>query len=221
MALSEIDLEPGSGSPPGEFAEFLAEAEKRIDHLFETEQNKKIPRYIPSNPVALYHVLDYVTREDLPLGRVFCEWGSGFGVGACMAAMLGYEAFGIEIERTLTEASEELASDCGIDNVSILNTSYLPDGFESYAAVGGEELVLPGSFSDHGEGFDAVPVYDGMPYSTDEIDLFFVYPWPGEQEFMQQLFEAVAGEGAILLTNLEDGEISAHQKVAGEGEADT
>ena len=81
--------------------------------------------------------------------------------------------------------------------------------------------MLPGSFSDHGEGFDAVPVYDGMPYSTDEIDLFFVYPWPGEQEFMQQLFEAVAGEGAILLTNLEDGEISAHQKVAGEGEADT
>ena len=76
--------------------------------------------------------------------------------------------------------------------------------------------MLPESFSDHGEGFDQVPIYEGMPYTTDEIDLFFVYPWPGEQEFMQQLFDAVATEGAILLTNLEDGEISAHQKVAGD-----
>ena len=218
MPLSELHLEPGQGAPPAEFADFLTEAEKRIDHLFETEQNKKIPRFIPCNPVALYHVLEYVTRTDLPLGRVFCEWGSGFGVGACMAAMLGYEAYGIEIEASLADASDRLIADCGIENVTILNTSYLPEGFESYAAVGGEELVLPENFSDHGEGFDQVPIYEGMPYTTDEIDLFFVYPWPGEQEFMQQLFDAVATEGAILLTNLEDGEISAHQKVAGEGE---
>ena len=44
------------------------------------------------------------------------------------------------------------------------------------ARWGGEELVLPESFSDHGEGFDQVPIYEGMPYTTDEIDLFFVYP---------------------------------------------
>ena len=214
MSLSEIRLDPGSGDPPSEIADFLAEAENRIDHLFETEQNKKIPRYIPSNPVALYHVLEFVTSHDLPLGRVFCEWGSGFGVGACMAAMLGYESYGIEIEASLADASDSLIADRGIANVTILNTSYIPEGFESYAAVGGEELVLPESFSDHGEGFDQVPSYEGLPCTTDEIDLFFVYPWPGEQEFMQQLFDAVATEGAILLTNLEDGEISAHQKVA-------
>ena len=216
MPLRELEITPSSGTPPQEFAEFLAEAEKRIDHLFDTEQNKKIPRFIPCNPVALYHVLEYVTREDLPLGRVFCEWGSGFGVGAGMAAMLGYESYGIEIEESLADASEDLMTTCGIDNVTILNTSYLPEGFESYAAVGGEELVLPENFSDRGEGFEQVPIYEGMPYGTDEIDLFFVYPWPGEQEFMQQLFEAVATEGAILLTNLEDGEISVHQKVAGD-----
>ena len=220
MPLRELHLDPDKGDPPPEFTEFLAEAEKRIDHLFDTEQNKKVPRYIPSNPVALYRTLEFVTRESLPLGRVFCEWGSGFGVGACMAAMLGYEAYGIEIEQSLADASKALIDECGIDDVTILNTSYLPDGFESYAAVGGEELVLPESFSDRGEGFDGIPIYDGMPHATDEIDLFFVYPWPGEQEFMQQLFDAVAGEGAILLTNLEDGEISAHQKVAGDEDAD-
>jgi hypothetical protein len=204
-------------APPEAITSFLAEAEKRIDHLFETEQNKKIPRFIPSDPLAIYRAIDFVTRKDLPLGRVFCEWGSGFGVATGLAAMLGYEAYGIEIEASLAAASESLAQHQGIE-FTILNTSYIPEGFESYAALGGEELVLPENFSDHGDGFDQVPIYEGMPYSTDEIDLFFVYPWPGEQEFMQQLFEAVATEGAILLTYLEDGEVSVHQKIAGDEE---
>ena len=215
MPLSQIPLAPGEGAPPDRIAAFLKEAEKRIDHLFETEQNKRIPRFIPSDPLAIFRAVDFVTREDLPLGRVFCEWGSGFGVATGIAAMLGYEAYGIEIEPTLAAASQSIAEHQGIQ-LSILNTSYIPDGFESYAAVGGEELVLPENFSDHGDGFDQVPIYEGMPYGTDESDLFFVYPWPGEQEFMQQLFEAVASEGAILLTYLEDGEVSIHQKVAGD-----
>ncbi|MGI9244307.1 MAG: hypothetical protein ACR2RV_26145 [Verrucomicrobiales bacterium] len=219
MPLSQIPLAPGKSSPPEQVSTFLTAAEKRIDHLFETEQNKRIPRFIPSDPLAIFRAIDFVTGADLPLGRVFCEWGSGFGVATGIAALLGYEAYGIEIEPSLVDASESLADEQGLE-FTILNTSYIPEGFESYAAVGGEELVLPESFSDHGDGFDQIPVYDGMPYSTDEIDLFFVYPWPGEQEFMQQLFEAVATEGAILLTYLEDGEVSVHQKVAGEGEFD-
>jgi hypothetical protein len=219
MPLSQIPLAPGKGEAPAEITAFLTEAEKRIDHLFDTEQNKRVPRFIPSDPLALYRALHHVTLNDLPLGRVFCEWGSGFGIATCIASMLGYEAFGIEIESSLASASEELAAENGID-ITILNTSYIPEGFESYAAVGGEELVLPENFSDRGEGFDQVPIYEGMPYTTDEIDLFFVYPWPGEQEFMQQLFEAVATEGAILITYLEDGEVSILQKVAGDEDPD-
>lgn len=218
MALQELSIDLGKADPPEQVTNFLAEADRRIDHLFETEANRKVPRFIPSDPVAIYRALDFVTRNDLPLGRVFCEWGSGFGVGTCMAALLGYEAHGIEIEPDLADTSRQLASDLGID-INICCTSYVPEGFESYAAVGGEELVLPEHFSDHGDGFGDVPVYEGMDLSTDEIDLFFVYPWPGEQEFMQQLFDAIATEGAILLTYLEDGEVSAHQKVAADGEA--
>ena len=217
MPLSQIPLAPGESSPPEQISTFLTAAEARIDHLFETEQNKRIPRFIPSDPLAIFRAIEFVTGENLPLGRVFCEWGSGFGVATGIATLLGYEAYGIEIEPSLVAASESLADEQGLE-FTILNTSYIPEGFESYAAVGGEELVLPENFSDHGDGFDQIPVYEGMPYSTDEIDLFFVYPWPGEQEFMQQLFEAVATEGAILLTYLEDGEVSVHQKVAGEDE---
>ena len=53
-----------------------------------------------------------------------------------------------------------------------------------------------------------------------DIDVFFVYPWPMEQEFMLQLFEAVAVEGAILLSYHKDGEVVANRKVSGDDEVE-
>ena len=52
----------------------------------------------------------------------------------------------------------------------------------------------------------------------DEIDLFYVYPWPGEQELMHALFETVAAEGAILVAYYGDKDIAAYRKVSGEDE---
>ncbi len=213
MALEEIELGPAAAAAlPDEVSSYLAEANRRIDHLFETERNKRTPKFIPSDPGLLFAALQFVTSEDMPLGRVYCEWGSGLGVGTCIAALLGYDAFGIEIEPDLVRMSRELAEDCRIP-VEIIEGSYIPEGFESYGGVGGEGLVRPGEFIGGGDpGF--APHYDGMPCATDEIDVFFVYPWPGEQEFMQELFEAVAADGAILLAYYGDGEICGYRKAA-------
>jgi hypothetical protein len=212
MAIEEIQYNPGKRELPKAVAEFLEEADRRIDVLFETERNKRMPKYIPGDATMLYHALAWIAEEDMPLGRVYCEWGSGFGIGACLAAMLGYEAFGIEIEPYLVDVSQTLAADCNI-SVEILEGSYIPDGFESYGGVGGEGLVLPEQFMDGGGEGALAPCYDGMPYATDEIDVFFVYPWPGEQEFMQELFDALAAEGAILLAYYGDGEMCVYRKV--------
>ena len=38
-----------------------------------------------------------------------------------------------------------------------------------------------------------------MHLQIDEINLFFVYPWPGEQEMMLKLFDVFAGEGSLLI----------------------
>lgn len=212
MAIEEIELDLSDRIIPKNVATFLKEANRRIDVLFDTERNKPMPKYIPGDADLLYAALSFLTKEDIPLGRVYCEWGSGFGLGACMAAMLGYEAYGIEIEPYLVEMSKDLAEDMGID-VEILEGSYIPEGFDSYGGVGGEELVKPGEmFGGVEDGY--VPFYEGMPYGTDEIDLFFVYPWPTEQEFMQEMFDAVAADGAILLAYYGDGEMCAYRKTA-------
>jgi hypothetical protein len=52
-----------------------------------------------------------------------------------------------------------------------------------------------------------------MDLGIDEIDLFFAYPWPGEQEMMLKLFDALAGEGAIFIAYFGDQDIHLYRKL--------
>ena len=56
------------------------------------------------------------------------------------------------------------------------------------------------------------PRYDDMDIGLDEIDVFFVYPWPGEQEMMLKLFDSVASEDAILIAYYGDQEICLYRR---------
>lgn len=221
MALEEIDLMlPAPPEPlPESIARLVSESDRRIDEFFHAERNRKLPRYLPGDSEMLYAALKSITDRDLPLGRVYCEWGSGFGIGTCLATLLGYEAWGVEIEPQLVEISEQLADDLGIE-ARFLNTSYLPEGYSSYEGVGGEVLVREEGLSFPGQPgeVDVEPFYEGMDRELAEVDVFHVYPWPYQQEFMHQLFEALAVEGAILITYLGSGEMTAYLKVGGEEE---
>ncbi|MFT5466722.1 MAG: hypothetical protein ACI8UO_001822 [Verrucomicrobiales bacterium] len=212
VALEEIDLSGMEKTLPEAATKVIDEANSRIDDFFETERNRKYPRYLPSDPGPFFLALDFLTREDIPLGKVFCEWGSGFGVHACLAALLEYESYGLEIETELVELASTLAEDLGL-KAEFLKTSYVPEGFESYTGLGGEELVLPDEFTTSNRGDDFEPSYEGMPHLASEIDVIFVYPHPNDQEFMHQLFDAIACEGAILVAYYAHGDIHAFRKV--------
>jgi len=143
------------------------------------------------------------------MGQSFIEWGSGFGVATGMAALLGYEATGIEIQEDLIAKAEALLNDQGIE-AEFICTSYVPEGYVLYDAVGGDDIVPDDSY--HFEPGDG-PRYEDMDLTIEEIDLFFVYPWPGEQEMMLKLFDAVAGEGAILIAYFGDKDICIYRKL--------
>ncbi len=213
MAIEELAINFENKPLPEKAAAYLAEANLRIDRLFQTERNKRMPRFIPSDAIAIYNALDFITGEDFPLGRVYCEWGSGYGIGSCFAAMLGYEAYGIEIEAELAKASQELADDFGID-IRIIHDDYMPEGFECYSGMGGTELVKPEHYTFGRDDIDDVARYEGMDRGLDEVDLFFIYPWPSEQEFVQEFFHAVAADGAILLAYYGENDLSAYRKTA-------
>lgn len=211
MAIQEFYLDLSPVELPKAASSLIEEADRRIDEFFETERNKRYPRFIPSDSKLHYTALDYITRNNLAMGPVYCEWGSGFGVGTCLASLLGYEAYGVEIESELVEISLKLSADLDIP-IEIICGDYIPDGFDSYEGIGGEVLLEPDGFAGSETG-EVIACYEDMDIPLDEVDLFYVYPWPGQQEFMIKMFDALAGEGAILLINLENGEIGGYRRV--------
>jgi hypothetical protein len=212
MAIEVLDLDFPTTELPLEVSRLIQESEWRLNQFYTNQSHCRFPRFLPSDPALVFAAMEYVTRHDIAPGRVFCEWGSGFGTGTCLAALLGYEAYGIEIQPELAEVSREMA--CKLDiAVEILCTSYIPEGYESYSGVGGEDLVQSELFCYAGATIDHKPRYEGMDIDLASIDLFFVYPWPDEQELMTKLFDAVAVDGAILIAYYSPREICVYQKV--------
>ena len=198
---------------PSDVATMLAEADRRCDDFFEAGLGRRYPRYLPSNPAIVHAAMVCLKETGYIRGNLFCEWGCGFGVATCMASLIGYEAYGIEIEPGLADLANQLADDHNIP-VEILCTSYLPEGYEECDGVGGKDLLTPAATTSPGESIDITAHYDGLDPA--EVDLFFVYPWPGQEELMMDLFSAIATEGAILLIYLGDREIAAYRRGVGE-----
>ena len=206
-SIKQIDYEAESPEVPEPFASLIKDADDRWDKFWAQKLNKRYPRYVASEPAQVYAALKHVRDEGLALGERFIEWGSGFGVATIMAAQLGFEATGIELEDGLVEIAESLAEKHQT-GAEFITTTYIPEGYINYDHVGGSDIVPDESF-----GYQAEPPrYDGMDVGLDEIDVFFVYPWPGEQEMMLKLFQSVASEDAILIAYYGDQEICIYRK---------
>jgi hypothetical protein len=161
MAIELLDLDFPVTELSPEVSRLIQESERRLDQFYADQSHRRFPRFLPSDSALVFAAMEYVTQHDLAPGRVFCEWGSGFGMGTCLAALLGYEAYGIEIQPELAEVSREMARKLDIP-VEILCASYIPEGYESYSGVGGEDLVEFETFAYPGVAIDQQPRYEGM-----------------------------------------------------------
>ncbi len=209
MPLEQLPLSLKPGTIQNDVAALLAESEKRCDAFFDAGLDRRYPRYLPSNPENVFFAICALQESGLLRGNVFCEWGSGFGIATCIASLLGFDAIGIELELGLVELSTQLADDLEIP-AEFLCTSYLPEGYEEVDGIGGKDLLPPQATTSGGAKIDITPIYDGL--DPDEVDLFFVYPWPGQEEFMMDLFDAVASEDAILLIHHADRSTTAYRR---------
>jgi SAM-dependent methyltransferase len=180
---------PRGGAIPAAIAELLSDAQERLQQ-YDAKFQASIPAFVPSDFEQVYHALDWIVSAHLAAGRRFLEWGSGIGVVACLAAELGFDAIGIEIEPVLVEIAESLAADHDVD-VEFACGSYVPNGAEPFVDTAGEVTWLR---------TDRPDSYADLDLEPEDFDLIYAYPWPGEEQVIFDLFENCAAVGSLLLT---------------------
>ena len=96
MPLLDIDISINGSVLPDDVVAFLREADLRVSQ-FVRNSPVRVTGFVPSDFVTVYHSLRAITEANLASGTSLCEWGSGFGVVASLAAMLEFKVCGIEI----------------------------------------------------------------------------------------------------------------------------
>lgn len=200
MPLADVPLERFTAAIPGDVRAFLREADRRIEAF---QHETRVPGFVPSNLEEAYRVLRGVAETRAKPGALFCEWGSGFGAVACLAAMLDFDAVGIEIEDELVDQAEKLARDFDVP-VEFLRGSFLPHGSAIHAEVTDGLAWLKEE--------EAAP--EGLAFDTDDFDVIFAYPWPDEADVTKILFERYARPNALLVSFHGGDEFRLRRKVA-------
>ena len=146
------------------------------------------PRYVGSDLVVIQRGLVRIQGEGLARGPVFCDWGSGLGGVCAVAALNGFEPFGIEIEGGMVDSARELAEELELPMSFAAGTFLLP---------GDENLVA--------DKTNTALAFDGLGWKTlgllpRDCDVVFAYPWPGDEGLVDAVFARHASPGALLLT---------------------
>ncbi|MFT4541372.1 MAG: SAM-dependent methyltransferase [Planctomycetota bacterium] len=147
---------------------------------------------IPADPILARERLS----ELKPSSHTFLELGCGVGVITILADLLGYEAYGIEIEPLLLDRAESLSLHCG-SKATFCEGSFVPTEYRD------EIGLMSLDFPTKTEGDDA---YAELGMKISDFDLVYVYPHPDEEEWMHELVHRFRGPTTQLMTySVQDG----------------
>lgn len=195
------EIHSDSGLPPL-IGELCLESELRLEgdpRLLEAD----LSGFVGSDPRPVFVALSDFARSNLPAGPLLCEWGSGLGIVAMMAAHLGFEAHGIEIKPELVLAARELADDFGFE-VSFAEGTFVPGN----AMARQDRSRFP--WDDGG----APDGHEELELTIGDYDVVFAYPWPGEEWAITEVFREYATPGAFLITYQDALGVRAREKLS-------
>lgn len=158
-------------------------------------------RWHPFVPADYDRVLEVLVVLREP-GLRFLEWGSATGVIAVMADLLGYEAYGIELDEYLVEIAVETAARYE-SKARFAVGSFLPEGYVWRPRDGDGRL---GTVGEGASGYLRL----GRP--LDDFPLVFAYPWGGEEGIMCDLMRVHGAPDAGLLLQRVSGNVDLLRK---------
>jgi len=128
-------------------------------------------------------------------GLKFLEWGSATGVVVVMADLLGFDAYGIELDGGLVAIARGLAERYE-SRARFVAGSFLPSGYRWRPTTGDGRLGTIGQ---------GVSAYSELGLGLDDFDVVYAYPWSGEEPMMFDLMRAYGNSNARLLLHGDHG----------------
>ncbi len=143
-------------------------------------------------------VVDALMRHRGPNLR-FLEWGAATGVITIIADLLGFDAYGIELDRDLVATARDLAKRFD-SRAKFVAGSFMPTGYVWRPPDGDGRTGTLGS---------GVSGYRELGHALDEFDVVFGYPWDGERDLMLDLMNRYGrADATLLLNHVNDGVVA-------------
>lgn len=155
-------------------------------HRFDLEvRQRAFHPFVPAD----YADVERILARHLRPGARFLEWGSGTGVITITADLLGFEAFGIELDPALVEVARTFAR--RYDSAArFAAASFLPTGYEYRDPDGGHRMGTLGT---------GPSGYLALGHPLEDFDVVFGYPWHGEEPVMRDVFRRYGSPDATLI----------------------
>lgn len=191
MPLQRIDIPDSIASLPiDDRASDLIDTANDAIEAFMLSDQSVIENFVTCDFHLVEQALDWIEQNHLSAGNRFCELGAGFGVVTMLAARRGYDAIGIEIESRLVQEATDLAQK--IDSEAVIHEgSFVPPAVPNFSQIASEVRNVDTTEDN---------LWDHIGWGIDEVDLFFAFPWPGEQGFFEAILDARACDGSLFLT---------------------
>lgn len=168
--------------------ERINQAYQRIETFQDRWDRPQIEQFVAADYEHVYQSLRWTLQSQLMIGRRFLEWGCGFAIVSALASLLELDVIGIESEQELLLEGRKTIENWNAQ-LELVHGNFLPRGSETLA----DDPTLPSL------GHEIPSAYDAIGLDLDDFAIVYAYPWPGEEDFHEHVFDRHAAQGSLLL----------------------
>ncbi|MFK8111757.1 MAG: class I SAM-dependent methyltransferase [Rubripirellula sp.] len=174
----------------------------RIEAFQDRWDRPQIEQFVAADYSHVYQVLDWTLETQIVTGRRFLEWGCGFAVVSSFASRFDLDVIGIEAEQELLVEGHKTTQAWKV-SAELIQGNFLPPGSDSLA----DDPTLPSL------GHPVPDAYEQLELDLDDFAIVYSYPWPGEDDFHEAVFDRYAGVGSLLILFCGPNDIRVWRKV--------